>query len=73
MDVWARKRYLQGIRYFAGKKVTFQLYENTRLDVVVETFDSHTRQVIVKDLTTPLGTYPCAILRCSDVITCFTV
>jgi hypothetical protein len=45
---------------------------STKVSVVVETFDSATRQVIVKDLSTPMGVYPHAILRCSDVIICFT-
>ncbi|KAK4528449.1 hypothetical protein GAYE_SCF56G6392 [Galdieria yellowstonensis] len=69
---WARKRYLHALQYFSGNKVTFELYENTKVSVVVETFDSATRQVIVKDLSTPMGVYPHAILRCSDVIICFT-
>eukprot|EP00871_Galdieria_phlegrea_P001601 jgi/Galph1/2441/GphlegSOOS_G1114.1 len=71
--LWARKRYLQGIQALTQKQAVIYLYERTKVKVTIEAVDARTETMVVKDLETPLGVYPHAVLRCSDIIACSTV
>jgi len=51
-----------------GKKTEFYLHENTRVTGEFRGCDVETSEFFVKNLETPMGRIPEAILRNSDVI-----
>lgn len=53
---------------FAGKPAKFHLYENSCVNAEFRGCDIDLMELYVRNLITPLGTIPEAILRTSDVI-----
>lgn len=52
----------------AGKQAEFYLHENTRVSGEFRGCDVECSEIFVKDLKTPMGTIPEAILRSGDII-----
>lgn len=54
--------------YIIGKPTEFYLHENTRVSGEFKGCDMECSKIFVKNLETPMGTIPGAILRTSDII-----
>ncbi|XP_026672599.1 gem-associated protein 7-like [Ceratina calcarata] len=63
-----RERFLRVITGIVGKQADFHLYENTRVSAEFRGCDVDCLEVYVRNLETPLGIIPEAILRTSDII-----
>ncbi|KAJ8669949.1 hypothetical protein QAD02_001208 [Eretmocerus hayati] len=63
-----RERFLRVVTGIIGKPAKFHLYENTTVCAEFRGCDIDFLELYVKNLTTPLGTIPEAILRTNDVI-----
>ncbi|KAK9310638.1 hypothetical protein QLX08_000172 [Tetragonisca angustula] len=63
-----RERFLRIITGIVGKQAKFHLYENTRVSAEFRGSDVDYLEVYVRNLETPLGTIPEAVLRASDII-----
>ncbi|XP_011882232.1 PREDICTED: gem-associated protein 7-like [Vollenhovia emeryi] len=63
-----RERFLRVITGIIGKPTEFHLHENTRVSGEFKGCDVECSKIFVKNLETPMGTVPGAILRSSDII-----
>ncbi|XP_058799265.1 gem-associated protein 7-like [Phymastichus coffea] len=63
-----RERFLRVITGIIGKPAKFHLYENTSVNAEFRGCDVDFLELYVRNLTTPLGVIPEAILRTNDVI-----
>ncbi|XP_046142257.1 gem-associated protein 7-like [Osmia bicornis bicornis] len=63
-----RERFLRVITGIVGKQAEFYLYENTRVSAEFRGCDIDFLEVYVRNLETPLGKVPEAVLRASDII-----
>ncbi|CAL1679959.1 unnamed protein product [Lasius platythorax] len=63
-----RERFLRVLTGIAGKQAEFYLHENTRVSGEFRGCDVECSEIFVKDLKTPMGTIPEAILRSGDII-----
>ncbi|XP_003489116.1 gem-associated protein 7-like [Bombus impatiens] len=63
-----RERFLRVITGIVGKQAEFYLYENTQVSAQFRGCDVDCLEVFVRNLETPLGTIPEAVLRASDII-----
>ncbi|EZA61289.1 hypothetical protein DMN91_012618 [Ooceraea biroi] len=63
-----RERFLRVITGIVGKKAEFYLHENTRVLGEFRGCDVESSEFFVKNLETPMGKIPEAILRNSDII-----
>ncbi|XP_011160568.1 gem-associated protein 7 [Solenopsis invicta] len=63
-----RERFLRVINGIIGKPVEFSLYENTQVSGEFRGCDIECSKVFVRNLKTPLGMIPEAILRTNDII-----
>ncbi|KAK0096281.1 hypothetical protein PV326_005890 [Microctonus aethiopoides] len=63
-----RERFLQFIKGSIGRKATFHLYENSHVPGEFHGLDVDCLDIFVRNLETPLGKVPEAILRATDVI-----
>ncbi|NP_001127920.1 gem (nuclear organelle) associated protein 7 [Nasonia vitripennis] len=63
-----RERFLRVITGIVGKPAKFHLYENTSVTAEFRGCDIDFLELYVRNLTTPLGTIPEAVLRTNDVI-----
>ncbi|KAF3425097.1 hypothetical protein E2986_03665 [Frieseomelitta varia] len=63
-----RERFLRIITGIVGKRVKFHLYENTRVSAEFRGSDVDHLEMYVRNLETPLGTIPEAVLRTNDII-----
>ncbi|XP_003701739.1 gem-associated protein 7 [Megachile rotundata] len=63
-----RERFLRVITGIVGKKAEFYLYENTRVSAEFRGCDIDCLEIYVRNLETPLGKVPEAILRANDII-----
>eukprot|EP00668_Euglena_longa_P028973 GGOE01036310.1.p1 GENE.GGOE01036310.1~~GGOE01036310.1.p1 ORF type:complete len:110 (+),score=10.24 GGOE01036310.1:55-384(+) len=50
-----------------GTRATFHMYENVVAEAQYECVDGEQSSIFVKNLQTPLGVYPDALLRMSDI------
>lgn len=64
-----RERFLTFINGIVSKEAKFNLYENTKVSGEFQGTDVDCLELYVKNLSTPLGKIPQAILRATDVIT----
>lgn len=53
---------------FLGKEAEFSMHENTKVKAEFRGCDTDCQEVFVRNLRTPLGKIPAAILRASDII-----
>lgn len=53
---------------FSGKHAKFQMHENTKVEAEFRGCDVDCSEIFVRNLETPLGKVPEAILRGTDVI-----
>ncbi|XP_066600862.1 gem-associated protein 7-like [Prorops nasuta] len=63
-----RERFLRVITGIVGKQAKFQMYENTKVTAEFRGCDVDCSEVFVRNLETPMGKIPEAILRTSDII-----
>ncbi|XP_029161982.1 gem-associated protein 7-like [Nylanderia fulva] len=63
-----RERFLRVLTGIVGKQVEFYLHENTRVLGEFKGCDVECSEIFVRNLKTPLGTIPEAILRSGDII-----
>ncbi|XP_011707350.1 PREDICTED: gem-associated protein 7-like isoform X1 [Wasmannia auropunctata] len=63
-----RERFLRVITGIIGKPAEFHLHENTHVSGEFRGCDVECSKVFVRNLETPMGTIPEAILRSSDII-----
>ncbi|XP_011504437.1 PREDICTED: uncharacterized protein LOC105367431 [Ceratosolen solmsi marchali] len=63
-----RERFLRVITGVVGNPAKFHLYENTTVSAEFRGCDINFFELYVRNLTTPLGIIPDAILRTNDVI-----
>ncbi|KAG7205503.1 hypothetical protein KM043_007485 [Ampulex compressa] len=63
-----RERFLRVVTGIVGKQAEFHMYENTRVSGEFRGCDVDCLEVFVRNLQTPLGKIPEAILRSNDVI-----
>ncbi|XP_014214449.1 gem-associated protein 7 [Copidosoma floridanum] len=63
-----RERFLRVITGIVGKPSKFHLYENTSVTAEFRGCDIDLSELYVRNLATPCGTVPEAILRTTDVI-----
>ncbi|KAL0126164.1 hypothetical protein PUN28_004941 [Cardiocondyla obscurior] len=63
-----RERFLRVVTGVIGKPADFYLHENTHVSGEFRGCDTECFKVFVKNLETPMGTIPGAILRSSDII-----
>ncbi|XP_076752851.1 gem-associated protein 7 [Xylocopa sonorina] len=63
-----RERFLRVVTGIVGKQAEFHLYENTCVSAEFRGCDIDCLEVYVRNLETPLGKIPEAILRASDII-----
>ncbi|XP_006621354.1 gem-associated protein 7-like [Apis laboriosa] len=63
-----RERFLRVITGIVGKQADFYLYENTRVSAEFRGCDVECLEVYTRNLETPLGKIPEAVLRTSDII-----
>ncbi|CAK9802708.1 Gem-associated protein 7 [Anthophora quadrimaculata] len=63
-----RERFLRVITGIVGKQAEFYLHENTRVSAEFRGCDVDCLEVYVRNLETPLGKIPEAILRASDIM-----
>ncbi|KOC65596.1 Gem-associated protein 7 [Habropoda laboriosa] len=63
-----RERFLRVITGIVGKQAEFHLHENTRVSAEFRGCDVECLEVYVRNLETPLGKIPEAVLRASDII-----
>ncbi|XP_050455730.1 gem-associated protein 7-like [Cataglyphis hispanica] len=63
-----RERFLRVITGIVGKQTEFYLHENTRVLGEFRGCDMECSEIFVRNLKTPMGTIPEAILRSGDVI-----
>ncbi|XP_012531237.1 gem-associated protein 7-like [Monomorium pharaonis] len=67
-----RERFLRVITGIIGKPAEFYLHENTRVSGEFKGCDLECSKVFVRNLETPLGPIPEAILRSEDIV-CFDI
>ncbi|XP_076662096.1 gem-associated protein 7 [Halictus rubicundus] len=65
---YLRERFLRVITGIVGKKAEFYLHENTRVCAEFRGCDIDFLEVYVRNLETPLGNIPEAVLRANDII-----
>lgn len=63
-----RERFLRVITGIIGKPTEFHLHENTCVSGEFKGCDVECSKIFVRNLETPMGTIPEAILRSSDII-----
>ncbi|XP_076172539.1 gem-associated protein 7 [Ptiloglossa arizonensis] len=63
-----RERFLRVITGIVGKQAEFHLHEQTHVSAEFRGCDVDCLEVYVRNLETPLGKIPEAILRASDII-----
>lgn len=63
-----RERFLRFITGIIGKQAEFHLYENTKVSGEFNGCDVECCEIFVKNLETPIGKLPDAILRNTDII-----
>ncbi|KAL6434272.1 hypothetical protein ACFW04_006005 [Cataglyphis niger] len=63
-----RERFLRVITGIVGKQTEFYLHENTRVLGEFRGCDMECSEIFARNLKTPMGTIPEAILRSGDVI-----
>ncbi|XP_012255945.2 gem-associated protein 7-like [Athalia rosae] len=63
-----RERFLRVISGVIGKEASFQLYENTKVKAEFRGCDIDCLEIFTRNLETPSGKVPEAILRATDVI-----
>lgn len=63
-----RERFLRVITGIVGKQARFHLYENTKVSAEFRGCDVDCLEAYVRNLETPLGKIPDAILRTIDII-----
>ncbi|XP_076247240.1 gem-associated protein 7 [Calliopsis andreniformis] len=63
-----RERFLRVITGIVGKKAEFYLHENTHVSAEFRGCDVDCLEVYVRNMETPLGNIPEAVLRASDII-----
>lgn len=63
-----RERFLRIITGIVGKKAKFNLYENSHVTGEFRGSDIDCLELFVRNLETPLGIIPEAILRTNDII-----
>ncbi|OAD56258.1 Gem-associated protein 7 [Eufriesea mexicana] len=63
-----RERFLRVITGIVGKQAEFHLYENTQVSAEFRGCDVDCLEIYVRNLETPLGKIPEAVLRASDTI-----
>ncbi|XP_014482071.1 PREDICTED: gem-associated protein 7-like [Dinoponera quadriceps] len=63
-----RERFLRVVTGIVGKQAEFHLHENTRVSGEFRGCDVGFSEIFVRNLETPIGKVPEAILRGSDVI-----
>ncbi|KAF7990331.1 hypothetical protein HCN44_000136 [Aphidius gifuensis] len=64
-----RERFLTFINGIVSKDAKFNLYENSKVSGEFRGTDVDCLELYVKNLSTPLGKIPQAVLRATDVIT----
>ncbi|XP_051170181.1 gem-associated protein 7-like [Leptopilina boulardi] len=63
-----RERFLRVITGVVGKETKFFMHENTKVSAEFRGCDTDCLEIFVRNLTTPLGKIPAAILRSTDII-----
>lgn len=63
-----RERFLRSITSFCNRPASFQLYENTKVQAEFGGSDIDVLNFYVRNLETPLGIQPSALLRTSDIV-----
>ena len=63
-----RERFLRALTTLVGQKATFQMAGETLVQAEFGGIDLDFQEVFVKDLCTPLGIQPSALLRASDIV-----
>ncbi|XP_033224998.1 gem-associated protein 7-like [Belonocnema kinseyi] len=63
-----RERFLRVVTGVVGKQAQFHMHENTKVSAEFRGCDTDCLEVFARNLTTPLGKIPEAILRTSDII-----
>jgi hypothetical protein len=64
----AREAALQFWERAMGKQVVLHLYENTTVRGILRALDAKQTAYLIAELATPIGTYPQALVRASDVM-----
>ena len=67
-----RERFLRAVFAVSNKPCTFRMYEKTVVNATFRSTDIETTTFQVSNLVTPMGVFPEALIRASDVLT-FTV
>ncbi|KAK2578885.1 hypothetical protein KPH14_009750 [Odynerus spinipes] len=65
---YLRERFLRVITGIVGEKAKFNLYENSNVAGEFRGSDVNCSEVFVRNLQTPLGVVPEAILRVNDIV-----
>ncbi|KZC05242.1 Gem-associated protein 7 [Dufourea novaeangliae] len=65
---YLRERFLRVMTGIVGRKADFYLHENTHVSAEFRGCDINCLEVYVRNLETPLGTIPEAVLRANDII-----
>lgn len=63
-----RERFLRVITGVIGKPAAFRMHENTKVEAEFRGCDVDCSEIFVRNLETPLGKVPEAILRGTDII-----
>ncbi|XP_032662693.1 gem-associated protein 7-like [Odontomachus brunneus] len=63
-----RERFLRVVTGIVGKQAEFYLHENTRVSGEFRGCNVESSEIFVRNLETPIGKIPEAILRGSDII-----
>ncbi|XP_012231266.1 gem-associated protein 7-like [Linepithema humile] len=63
-----RERFLRVVTGIVGKRAEFHLYENTHVLGEFRGCDVECSEIFVRNLETPIGKIPDAVLRSNDII-----
>ena len=64
-----RERFLRALFAVSNKPCTFRMYERTEVKATFRSTDIETSAFQVSNLVTPMGVFPEAMIRASDVLT----
>lgn len=64
-----RERFLRALFALSNKPCTFSMYERTKVEATFRSTDIETTAFQVSNLVTPMGVFPEALIRASDVLT----
>ena len=64
-----RERYLRALFAVANKPCSLRMYEKTEINATLRSSDIETTTFQVSNLETPMGVYPEALIRASDILT----